>query len=1538
MPTSPGLMTDDVAYWYQLRAFNGTSWSTWVQGQFTWDAYQRGDESYYAQIPFDLRGGWNLEIGAHNGAATLSRSLFAIPTYGPPQSLELSYSSAGPTTAGMFGAGWSSNLTQYLSFENGLVVWHRADGGREAFPGTGGAAYGGHFESISVGTNDVVTLKNQAKLTFQGTAPGHLLSITNRFGQALSITGWGTATVTATDASGRSTLLAIDVANGRVSTVTNSANRSWTFTYVGSGTSSDLTQIQEPDPDGGGALTPPVTTLAYSSHQVTTVTRSRRTAVGGLDSLIWAIGYTGGKATSVIDPIAHASYSDIANIFTYNATNTVAAILKSYSPVVRSSTTYDYDAFGRATTITDPLSNHVSQQWNTDSTLRQVTDANQVETDYTYSTDGRGNQLTATVDATGTPVVTKLDYNSSNDVIKTYVAFGTADEVDTTFAFDTAGVGGTPGHLVTVTENSAGTQTAVTQYAYSVKHQVAAELDSKGITTTHGYDANGNETQTVSNCTNVGTTPPGDPAWKTCAATGTHDAGTNVTEAATFALSSTPGKLGLPDSATDASGRQTSFLYDALGRVTSETPPGGTTTREWDQLGNELRTTQPGPLVTTRILDLMNRTTTETGPGVTTTTSYDASGNISSSTVAGDTVSDTYDGAGNLLSETIDPGVTPHLNLVTEYAYDAAGHQVASRRPAPTQNQADLKTITRTFFDAEGRVTKVAQNCTNTGTTVPDVGWASCAGTGTKDATWNLTTTTTFDDRGNKTSETLPNGRVTTYTYDDLDQLIKQVDNDVSNPTEPTQDVTTEYAYDAVGNQTAVKSPTTLGGYSISRTVFDNLGRALQTIANCTNSGTTPPPTPDWKTCAGTGTSDSATNVVTAYANDATGHRLAVTSPDPSAPTGTSMATTTTRFAYDSVGRLCRVLQAASVDLQTLANPCADAVAGTATSNVSTRYTFNTAGNLATMIDANGHVTAYGYDQRGRITSLQDGLLATVAWGFDDQANTKTQTNRTDTTPLTPTITWTYDPAGRVVMRSYLDDTGGARATTYTYDLANNLASAVDGGNTISIVSDRLGRPTSVSVSGDAGAATTYGYSFTAPSRSDASGAYTMAVDAFGRITSVTDPIHASPFTWTYGADGQPTQFAMPNGNSTTMTYDPLGKLLTKVTGTRASYTYAYNRAGNRLTEASTVTGDSGNGTATFGYDPLDRIASYALPGVRTLADTWQAAPNRDSLTVDGVPSTQGYSAANRPNNGGYSFDADGRMTARPGAAGTWLEWDSLGRLVRVRATQGGAIVAQYTYDALDRLLTVERSGTRIRFRYQGATTSVAQVVNDVSGSVIRNAAIGPDGTPLEDWLAASRALYGTNAHHDTTWTADDTGAVSATLRYDPWGNVLRSSGTLPDWRFQGSWADTSTNLSWAIARWYSPGLGSFISEDTLLGNPEAPSSRHLYAYGGGEPVGAWDPNGRLHLHFEPKRLSWTSGWGDGYAGHTEDGVGWKVATWISTPGWYVSGSLVAEGLRSSPNSTNQHASIPRYLERLARRGPRPKRWTGWKCSPRRID
>ncbi|MBA2721229.1 MAG: hypothetical protein H0U52_18600, partial [Chloroflexi bacterium] len=524
---------------------------------------------------------------------------------------------------------------------------------------------------------------------------------------------------------------------------------------------------------------------------------------------------------------------------------------------------------------------------------------------------------------------------------------------------------------------------------------------------------------------------------------------------------------------------------------------------------------------------------------------------------------------------------------------------------------------------------------------------------------------------------------------------------------------------------------------------------------------------------------------------------------------------------------------------------------------MSTRYTYDGAGNTSSMIDANGNTTAYAYDAAGRLTSTTDALAKSVICAYNDLGQKIRQENRSDP-PLTASITWTYDGAGRVLNR-----TANSVTTTSTYDANGNRLTASDGTLTITATYDRLNRPLTVD-DDDAGttADTTYTYSLTSPSWTDPTGTYLVSLDKLDHATSVDGPAIGA-ITTTYRADGQLLSQADPNGNTTAYLYDDLGRESSRTTTaagpvTRASLARTFNRAGQVLSETSTITGDPTNGKTDYAYDPLERLTSFTSPASTTTAYGWDEVPNRTSVQVGaGSPVATTYDAANRPLNqngvsNAYVSDADGRLTTQPSATGTGFqryEWDSLGRLTKVKNAAGTVTIVTYSYDPLDRLRLADYGGSnRTRFRYVGLTTSVAQTLDDQTGAVTRNIGTAWTGERQLDWTGTNSNIryYGSNAHHDTVWTASSAGSVSATLRYDPWGTLTASTGSsLPDFRFQGSWHDSTTSIAWVVTRWYAPALGRFLSEDSLLGTPSDPPSRHLYAYAAGEPIGRWDADGR---------------------------------------------------------------------------------------------
>jgi RHS repeat-associated protein len=881
------------------------------------------------------------------------------------------------------------------------------------------------------------------------------------------------------------------------------------------------------------------------------------------------------------------------------------------------------------------------------------------------------------------------------------------------------------------------------------------------------------------------------------------------------------------DSTSDALSRTTSYTYDEIGQKLSETDPlGKVTTYTYDWFGNVTRVVGPSPTdyETRTTYDDVGRQVTlqenyvdgDPGTGletedVTTSDTLDEYGRVVSETKGGVTSDNTYDQDGNLTKMVVDSG-SGNLNLETDYAYDADGNQIAIRDPRGT--------ITRNFYDADGNLVETIENCTNSGTTIPS-GWESCAGTGTSNATWNLVTTHAYDLNGNEVQSVAPNGRVTTTAYDGEGRTIWSTQNDVAGtPSSPDQDLTNYSFYDKLGRETTTYTPSVnRSTYLVTRTFYDAAGRSTQSVGNCTNSGTTALSPTDGD-CAATGTANADTNASTSWTYDAGGQKLAETAPDPS-DSSSGTGTVVTRYAYDDGGRLCRVLENAQENLQSLTHPCTSSLTVTPTdsSNVSTAYGYDAAGNLTSATDGRGNTQSYGYDSFGHMTSRTDGLSATLYWTYDKRGNRLTQANRVGSPAVA--ITWHYDHANRMTKR-----TADSVDTTYTYDENGNQLSATGPAGSISTTYDRLSRPTDTTPD-DGSADTVTTYSFTAPTRTDASGSSTFAIDAYGRETGAALPLSATAFITTYRADGQLSERDDPNGNMTAFGYDGLGRLLTKnTTGTgsvsRAAYTYTDNRAGQRLSEASTISGDPGNGTASFGYDAMGRLVSYGSPLGSTSSQSygWQAVPNRSSVTTDpsGTPSTTNYSydAADRISTSGYTYDADGNLTALPGQT---LDWDSLGRLLDVKDATTHSTISAYTYDALDRLRTEARSSGTIRFRYVGTSTEVSQTVDDSSGTSILKVGNGWDGQRLADWTGSGSTprYYGTNGHGDTTWIADGLGSVTATERYDPWGTQAAASGTMADWRFQGSWLDSSSGLYWLIARWYAPALGSFVSEDREL-------------------------------------------------------------------------------------------------------------------------
>jgi RHS repeat-associated protein len=109
---------------------------------------------------------------------------------------------------------------------------------------------------------------------------------------------------------------------------------------------------------------------------------------------------------------------------------------------------------------------------------------------------------------------------------------------------------------------------------------------------------------------------------------------------------------------------------------------------------------------------------------------------------------------------------------------------------------------------------------------------------------------------------------------------------------------------------------------------------------------------------------------------------------------------------------------------------------------------------------------------------------------------------------------------------------------------------------------------------------------------------------------------------------------------------------------------------------------------------------------------------------------------------------------------------------------------------------------------------------------------------------------YVYNGHADVTALINaNTGSVDATYYYDPFGNILESTGNVNNnITYAGYQYDEETELYYLNARMYDPKVARFLQEDTYRGDPNDPLSLNLYAYTANNPITYYDPTGHYYV------------------------------------------------------------------------------------------
>ncbi|WP_344522241.1 DUF6531 domain-containing protein [Streptomyces rectiviolaceus] len=439
--------------------------------------------------------------------------------------------------------------------------------------------------------------------------------------------------------------------------------------------------------------------------------------------------------------------------------------------------TFGYDAAGHPTSVTDPLKNENKTGYDAVGNIETVTDAREKRTVYEYDELNRPKKVTAP--DTGT---TDLTYNlagfletSTDANIHTmtygYDAEGRLKSVKNPltrtvgYDYDPEGnrtkVTNARGQTITTTIDARQLPTKVTysdgtpsqSYVYDAASRIREATDATGKRTLT-YDDD-DKIQTI---TSPGAAKPFTYAWNT----------NDTLKSRTY-----------PD------GRATSYGYDTVGRITSQTTDSKATGYAYDKAGNLTSVTLPTTTARaeTRTYDEAGRLATLTTPTGSNTYGYDLNGRMSTD--------------------------TPKGAKPARYGYDDVGRMTRACTDTTTESCLPGKTGGTYTYDKVGNLKTSQTSSTTTNYTYDEADQLKSTTAGTTTSSYG------YDADGNQTKD-----GADTYAYDPLGR--------VKSATIGADAYT--FGYDADGNRTTANK-----NNALIRTSRWDINNALPQIATDTN-------------------------------------------------------------------------------------------------------------------------------------------------------------------------------------------------------------------------------------------------------------------------------------------------------------------------------------------------------------------------------------------------------------------------------------------------------------------------------------------------------------------------------------------------------------------------------------------------------------------------------------------------------------------------------------------------------------------------------
>lgn len=479
----------------------------------------------------------------------------------------------------------------------------------------------------------------------------------------------------------------------------------------------------------------------------------------------------------------------------------------------------------------------------------------------------------------------------------------------------------------------------------------------------------------------------------------------------------------------------------------------------------------------------------------------------------------------------------------------------------------------------------------------------------------------------------------------------------------------------------------------------------------------------------------------------------------------------------------------------------------------SVTYVYNARGQLAKRYTRDGldeiiEIHIYEYDSLGRLIRSSE---------LDGENN------------LIQRIEQLYDTANRLKSQAWVIE-GDSYSEAYTYDTTDGMLSMLDtaSGDQIQYRYDNLKRLSQTAVKQNGSTIFRTGYSYIPGAESNQT---TVQVNAY----SVWNPDYTPIVSYRHEYDNV--------GNIT--------KIMDAANSNRPLAEYAYDELNQLVQEKIYTYSDSGTSidTYTYAYDSAGNLLTEKKNGIITNSYTYSTGPWSDMLTKVGNLSI-GYDGSGNPL---YYANKDSLYDD--------MSWENGRQLVHLTVEGSGLYSLDFNYDSdgirTRKTVTPYRESTTVHTYVTQNGKVVRETIGSGSTAKVLDFLYDTSGRPFalkystNGGASFATYYYVLNLQSDVVALMTESRAIVAQYTYNAWGKVLSATGAMADInpiRYRGYYYDAETGFYYLQSRYYDPANHRFINADAFASTGQGFLGYNMFAYCMSNPVMLNDSTGSFPI------------------------------------------------------------------------------------------